>query len=86
MSNVNISIGEFTLGVPERLMFDVATLKVDLRPVITNLKDQSEKIQVKPVRHKYTPKHEHIFKSYYSKRKCIVCGVKKRKLPPLNLI
>lgn len=32
-----IKIGKFRLYVPDELWFDVVTLKIDLRPVITRL-------------------------------------------------
>lgn len=81
MNNQIIEVGKFTLSIPDEMMYEVATLKVDLRPALINLKVESDKLlpkQLKPHK-KRNPKHEHQFKSYYSKRKCIVCGTKRRK-------
>lgn len=46
MSNEVIHIGEFSLVIPSEKMFDVATLKIDLRPTIAAL----EKAVVEPKR------------------------------------
>ena len=38
MDNKLVMVGDFGLYVPDKLWYDVATLKVDLRPVIKALK------------------------------------------------
>jgi len=44
MSNIQyMYIGEFVLGIPTTKMYDVATLKVDIRPAVENLRHQSIK-------------------------------------------
>lgn len=78
MDKTVLTIGKFDLAIPNELMFDVATLKLDLRPAINNLRDVSRP-PVKRIYKKRIGKHEHNYKSYYSKMKCSVCGLKKRK-------
>lgn len=49
-----MKVGDFVVGIPQEKMFDVATLKIDIRPAIKNLRAQSirwslDKEPLKPI-------------------------------------
>lgn len=49
MSKQVIDVGEFSIGIPQEKMFDVAVLKIDLRPALSCLKNLSQtKVVNKP--------------------------------------